>query len=595
MMLDHSKPSTKTLPLVKRLLRSYVFKYWRMMVFAMALMMISAAMTGAMAKLMEPIVDKVFSDKNPAMLWPIALSVFAVFTIRGAANYGHTLMMATLGQKIMSDAKRDMFAHLVYADLSYFQGLQSGQLVSHFISDASLMCSAVTGSLKGIGRNFFMLIALLGVMFYQDWKLSLICLFVFPIAAYLVGRLGKRLRKLSRSIQMEGGDFTSILGQAFQGNKHIKSYGMEYFEKKRINTSIDKILSLTVRSFKIEAIATPVAEVLSGLAIVMLVVYGGYQVIAGESTSGKLFSFIAAFLMAFEPMKRLATLNGTMQMGLAAADRFFQLLDIEPAIRNKPNAVELCVTSGTVTFENVSFSYPDGSAALKSVSFEAPSGKTIALVGESGAGKSTILNLIPRFYDVTSGVIKIDGQDIRDVTLASLRSKMALVSQEVAIFNDTIRDNIAYGTLDATDEKIIEAAKLAVAHDFIMELPEGYNTRVGENGVKLSGGQRQRISIARAMLRNAPILLLDEATSALDANSERLVQSALERLQQGKTTIVVAHRLSTIIGADIIYVLADGKVIESGNHTSLLAKNGTYARLYSSLVQGYDADRVKFG
>lgn len=593
-MLDTSKPSTPSWPLVKRLVGTYVLRYWRKMVFAMVLMMISAAMTGAMAKLMEPIIDKVFSDKDPAMLWPVALSVLAVFTIRGAANYGHTVMMATLGQEIMSDAKRDMFAHLVHADLAYYQGLQSGQLVSHFISDASLMCSAVTSSLKGIGRNFFTLIALLGVMFYQDWKLSLICLFVFPVAAFLVGKMGRKLRKLSRSIQMEGGDFTSILGQAFQGNKHIKSYGMENFEKKRINASIDKILNLTTRSFRIEAIATPVAELLSGLAIVMLIVYGGHQVIAGVSTSGKLFSFIAAFLMAFEPMKRLATLNGTMQMGLAAADRFFRLMDIEPSIRNRPDAIDLRVTDGVVAFDNVSFAYADGSEALRGVSFEAPSGKTVALVGESGAGKSTILNLIPRFYDVTGGAVKVDGQDIRGVTLASLRSSMALVSQEVAIFNDTIRDNIAYGTEGATDEKIIEAAKLAVAHDFIMELPEGYNTRVGENGVKLSGGQRQRISIARAMLRNAPILLLDEATSALDANSERLVQSALERLQQGKTTIVVAHRLSTIIGADIIYVLEHGKVVESGNHAGLLAKNGTYAQLYSAL-EGQDAARAKAG
>jgi subfamily B ATP-binding cassette protein MsbA len=316
-------------------------------------------------------------------------------------------------------------------------------------------------------------------------------------------------------------------------------------------------------------------------------------VIGGTSTSGKLFSFIAAFLMAFEPMKRLATLNGTMQQGLAAADRFFKVLDIKPAIHDKDGVAALRVAQGTVTFDNVSFAYADGTEALKGVSFEAPAGKTVALVGESGAGKSTILNLIPRFYDVTGGAVKVDGQDVRDVTLASLRANMALVSQEVAIFNDTVRDNIAYGKLGATDEEIIAAAKLAAAHDFIMELPEGYDTKVGENGVKLSGGQRQRISIARAMLRNAPILLLDEATSALDVNAERQVQSALERLQQGKTTIVVAHRLSTIIGADIIYVLDAGKIVETGNHHSLLAKNGVYTRLYSSLLQGLETNQLK--
>jgi subfamily B ATP-binding cassette protein MsbA len=274
-----------------------------------------------------------------------------------------------------------------------------------------------------------------------------------------------------------------------------------------------------------------------------------------------------------------------MQMGLAAIDRLFKLLDTKPGIVDKPEAVELQVKNPVINFDGVSFSYPDGSEALRGVSFEAPAGKTIALVGESGAGKSTILNLIPRFYDVTGGAIRVDGHDIRDVTLQSLRRNMALVSQEVAIFNDTIRDNIAYSSPDATEEQVIAAAKQAAAHDFISELPDGYNTRVGEHGVKLSGGQRQRISIARAMLKNAPILLLDEATSSLDANSERLVQTALERLQKGRTTIVVAHRLSTIIGADIIYVLSQGKVIESGNHAALLAQNGAYARLYGSMMK----------
>lgn len=593
MLLDPTKPATKSVLLVRRLAGSYLLPYWKSMLLAMALMIVSAAMTGVMAKLMEPVIDKVFADKNPAMLWPVALAVFATFTIRGAANYGHTFMMAKLGQEIASDIRRDMFAHLMHADLSYFHGLQSGQLLSHLLSDTSLMYTAITGSLRGIGRNFFTLIFLIGVMFYQDWKLSMACIFVFPVAAWLVGRLGKRLRKFSTNIQVETGHLTSMMNQAFQGSKHIKSYGMEQFEIKRISGSIDKLLALMVRSFRLESIATPVAEILSGLAIVMIVVYGGYQVIHGASTAGKLFSFIAAFLMAFEPMKRLASLNGTMQMGLAAADRFFKILDIKPSIQDAAGATALKITSGVVSFENVSFVYPDGSEALRDVSFEAPANKTIALVGESGAGKSTILNLIPRFYDVTSGAVKIDGQDVRNVTQSSLRSSMALVSQEVAIFNDTIRDNIAYGSLAATDEQIVEAARQAAAHDFIAELPEGYNTRVGENGVKLSGGQRQRISIARAMLKNPPILLLDEATSALDANSERQVQSALERLQKGKTTIVVAHRLSTIITADIIYVLSDGKIVESGSHASLLARNGAYSKLYSTLIGELDTGRRK--
>jgi subfamily B ATP-binding cassette protein MsbA len=598
---------TASLPLVKRLVRTYIAPHWRSLVLALLLMLVSAGMTGAMAKLMEPIIDKVFTSKDSSMLWPVALSVFAVFNIRGFATYGHSVMMNKLGQKIVSDVNRDMFAHLVYADLAYFHGHQSGQLLSRFISDTAMMRAAIIESLTGIGKNTFTVIALIGVMFYQDWKLSLASIFVFPLAAYFVGRLGHKLRKVSTSMQEEMGYLSSILTQSFQGNKHIKSYGMEDHEKTRINKIIDNIFRLMTRSFRVSAVVSPVAEVLSGLAIVAIIIYGGYQVIDGTSTAGKLFSFIAAFLMAFEPMKRLAKLNIVMQMGLAATDRMFKMLDIKPAICDRPGAAVLNVTSPVVTFDNVSFAYSDGSdpptpkasagyapkssealakgEALRGVSFEAPAGKTIALVGESGAGKSTILNLIPRFYDVTGGAIRIDGQDIRDVTLASLRKNMALVSQEVAIFNDTIRDNIAYGTLQATDAEIAEAARLAAAHDFIMDLPEGYNTRVGENGVKLSGGQRQRISIARAMLKNAPVLLLDEATSALDANSERLVQSALERLQKGKTTIVVAHRLSTIINADTIHVLVDGKIVESGNHHALLAKNGAYTRLYGNLLK----------
>ncbi|MFH1158531.1 MAG: ABC transporter transmembrane domain-containing protein [Pseudomonadota bacterium] len=585
---EHSQSMTDTLPLIKRLAGMYIVPHWRSLVLAMALMLISAGMTGSMAKLMEPVVDKVFTDKNSAMLWPVALGVFIVFNIRGLATYGQAVMINRLGQHVVSDINRDMFAHLVAADLAWFHGRQSGQLLSRFISDTAMMRTAVIESLTGAGKNTFTVIALICVMFYQDWQLSLASLFVFPAAAYFVGKLGRKLRKVSNTVQMETGELASMLNQSFQGNKHVKSYGMEEHEKARINKIIGNIFRLMNKSFRTSAVISPISETLSGLAIVTIIVYGGYQVIDGTSTPGKLFSFITAFLLAFEPMKRLAKLSNTLQMGLAAADRLFKMLDVPPAIRDKAGATVLDATVPVVFFDGVSFTYQDGCEALRDVSFEAPAGKTTALVGASGAGKSTILSLIPRFYDVTGGAIRIGGQDVRDVTLASLRRNMALVSQEIAIFNDTIRDNIAYGSLQATEEEIVSAAKLAAAHDFIMELTEGYDTRVGENGVKLSGGQRQRISIARAMLKNAPILLLDEATSALDAHSERLVQSALERLQKGRTTLVVAHRLSTIIGADVIHVLDGGRIVESGSHADLLEKNGAYARLYGTLLKETD-------
>jgi subfamily B ATP-binding cassette protein MsbA len=586
MMKDkHYVPMTDSIPLITRLLKVYVRPQSRDISLSLALMLVASAMTGAMAQLMEPIIDKVFTARNSDMLLPVALAVLAVFSIRGMTTYGYTVLLNKVGQRIVSTIKNDMFSHLIYADVAFFHRQQSGEFQSRFLSDVYMIRGTLNDALAGMGKNFFTLLFLLGVMFKQDWKLSLVSIFVFPAAGYIVARLGRRLRKVSINMQSTLGEMTAMLGQAFQGNKHIKAYGMEEFEKKRIGGIVENVFNLVHKSFKVSSVATPVAEILSGFAVVAIVLYGGHQVMEGTTTAGKLFSFIAAFLMAFEPMKRLARLNSSTQQGLAAADRLFHMLDTTPTVKDKPDAEMLVLQNPTVVFEDVHFSYADGTEALTGLSFSAPAGKTIALVGESGAGKSTILNLIPRFYDVTGGAIRIDGNDVRDVTLSSLRGNMALVSQDVAIFNDTVRDNIAYGSPQATDAQIEEAAKSAVAHDFIMELQDGYDTFVGENGVKLSGGQRQRIAIARAMLRNAPILLLDEATSALDANSERLVQTALDRLQAGKTTIVVAHRLSTIMNADIIYVMAGGKIIETGDHTSLIAQKGTYARLYGSLTK----------
>ncbi|MDE1152193.1 MAG: ABC transporter ATP-binding protein [Micavibrio sp.] len=576
---------TASVPLMQRMMREYIRPRLTRIVSVIFMMLVSAAMTGAMAKLLEPIIDSVFTAKDKMMLWPVAGAVLFVFLVRGAATYGQTVLLNNLSQRIVSDMQRDMFTHLIHSDLAFFHANPSGQLMSRFIGDMLFIRNAVSESLTGLGKNTFTVIFLIGVMFMQDWKLAIISIFVFPAAAYTVMKLGKKLRKVSTNTQISTGELTGMLGQAFQGSRHVKSYGMEEYEISRIHGVIENIYKLMDRTFRTSAILAPIGELLSGLAIVTIIVYGGSEVIAGHSTAGKLFSFITAFIMAFEPMKRLARLSNINQMGLAALDRMFKMMDEPRAIADKPDAKSLVVQDSTIEFHNVVFTYADGTNALNSVSFVAPAGKTVALVGESGAGKSTILNLIPRFYDVNGGSITIDGQDVRDVTTQSLRANMALVSQEVAIFTDTLRENILYGKPGATDEEVMEAAKLAVAHDFIMEQTDGYNTKVGENGVKLSGGQRQRISIARAMLRNAPILLLDEATSALDANSERLVQTALERLQKGRTTIVVAHRLSTIMKADIIYVMSHGNIIESGTHESLLASGGAYARLYGSMMK----------
>lgn len=587
----NAKPAfTASWPLVKRTLRTYIAPQKGRLFWAVILMVLTASMTGAMAKMLEPIIDKVFTSENSgAMLWPVAIGVFSVFTIRGLASYGQTVLMNNVGQRVISDMQSQMFSHLIYADVAYFHSQQSGQLLSRFLSDTGLIRFALTESITGVAKNFFTLAFLMGVMFYQDYKLSLISISVFPAAAYIVGLLGKKLRRVSTNTQVETGVMTSVLAQAFQGNKHVKAYGMEEFEKDRVNSMIERIYKLMSRAFRTSAVATPISEILSGLAVVTIIVYGGHQVLAGESTAGKLFSFIAAFLLAYEPIKRLARLNNAMQMGLAALDRMYGMLDTPPAIQDKPDAVDVPVSAPDVVFDDVTFKYADGTEALKGVSFTAPAGKTVALVGASGAGKSTILNLIPRFYDISAGRILVGGVDVRDLRQKSLRANMALVSQEVAVFNDSVTDNIRYGRPTSTDAEVIEAAKQAAAHEFIAQLPDGYNTMLGENGVKLSGGQRQRISIARAILKNAPVLLLDEATSALDTTSERLVQAALEKLQQGRTTIVVAHRLSTIMNADIIYVMAQGRIVEHGNHVELLAKGGAYAKLYGSFIREDEA------
>ena len=434
--------------------------------------------------------------------------------------------------------------------------------------------------LVGFGKDFLSLIGLVGVMFWQDWQLGIIAFVVFPVAVIPIARLGKRMRKVTVNTQEEMGQFTTLLEQTFQGARVVKSYGMEEYEKSRVRTIAERVFSLNFKADRVRAIASPIMETLGGIAITLVIAYGGFRVIHDSMDPGSFFSFITALLLAYEPMKRLANLNAALQQGLAGAQRLFELLDREPTILEKPDAQALTINGGGMKLEDVHFSYVTDQAALAAMNFEVPAGKTVALVGPSGAGKSTILNLIPRFYDVDNGRITIDGTDVREVTFESLRGSMALVSQEITLFDDTIRANIAYGRPEASEDEIIEAAKNAAAHNFIMEMPDGYDTYVGERGTKVSGGQRQRLAIARAMLKNAPILLLDEATSALDTESERHVQSALTKLMQGRTTLVIAHRLSTVMDADLIHVIDQGRLVESGSHAELIAKDGLYARLY---------------
>ncbi len=566
--------------LMRRLWRESIRHYLVWIGLAVICMVLMAAANAFSAYMMKPIVDDVFVAKNQAMLWPVGFIVIATFLVKGLANYGQSILMSFVGLRIIADTQNRLFAHLAEMDLAFFHGTPSGTLISRFTVDVQQMRTAVSNGLTGVGRDLMSLIGLVGVMFWQDWELAAVSFFVFPVAIYPIVRIGKRMRKVTANTQQEIGVFTTALNQTFQGIRVVKAYGMAAYEGTRVAEVVERIFKLTLKAARTRELSRPIMETLGGVAIFVVIVYGGSRVIAEATTAGAFFSFITALLMAYEPMKRLANLNASIQEGLASAQRIFSVMDHAPAIADKPDAIALTGVEGTIQFDNVGFSYGADIQALTGLNITVAAGTTVALVGMSGGGKSTILNLIPRFYDVTQGAITIDGTDIRDVQLQSLYGNIALVSQEVTLFDDTVAANIAYGRQGASDDDIVEAAKHAAAHDFIGDLSDGYQTVVGEQGVLLSGGQRQRLAIARAMLKDAPILLLDEATSALDTESERHVQAALTELMKGRTTLVIAHRLSTVVNADMICVIGDGSVVEQGTHLQLLAQGGIYKRLH---------------
>ena len=577
--------------LVRRLVRGYLRPHVAMIVVGLVAMGLGAAATAANAWLMQPVLDDVFVRRDPTMLYIVPIAVVISALVKGFGTYAQAMAMTRVGQRILATVQVEMFAHLMRADLSFFHDTPTGGLISRFNNDVWVMRSAVTQSLTGIAKDSLTVVFLVGLMFYQDWEMALIAFVAFPAAILPIVRIGRRLRKVSTTTQIETGTLSSLLEETFQGARHVKAYGMEDYETRRASNVIEKLYRLVMKATRTRSATQPIMETLGSVAVAMVIFYGGSRVVAGATTPGVFFSFVTALLLAYQPVKNLANLNANLQEGLAAAARVFALLDLEPEIKDRAGAKPLPAGPGEVRFDDVHFSYSPAKTALHGISLVVPAGRTVALVGPSGGGKTTLLNLIPRFYDVDRGRVTVDGNDVRDVSLASLRARIAIVSQEVSLFHDSVRANIAYGRPDASDAEIRQAAALAGAADFIDGLPQGYETLVGERGTKLSGGQRQRIAIARALLKNAPILLLDEATSSLDNESERVVQAALSTLMKGRTTLVVAHRLSTIADADLIYVIEDGRVVEQGRHAELIARGRTYARLYA--LQAGDSGAVE--
>jgi subfamily B ATP-binding cassette protein MsbA len=572
--------------LYRRLL-IFVKPYWTRLAGAMVCMLFVSAATSGSAFLVKPALDDVFFKKDLTMLKLIPLAIVVLFVLKGLFDYGQAYLMAYVGQKIIADLREKIYSHLQSLSLSFFARNPTGVLMSRVTNDVGLVQGAVTDAVTGLLKDSFTIVGLLGVVFYRDWKLAIVALVVFPLAVYPIFKFGRKLRSYSVRSQTTMGDISTILMETISGNRIVKAFNMENYERNRFAKENRRLFGILMKSVRVRAISHPLMETLGGLGIAFIVFYGGYNVIKGVATPGTFFSFLAALLMLYEPVKRLSGVNNTIQQGLAAASRVFEVLDTVPEIRSKPQAKVLTSLSRGIEYRDVSFKYEDD-WVLKNINLQIKVGEVVAFVGASGGGKTTLVNLLPRFYDVTSGKLLVDGSDTRDVSVDSLRAMIGIVTQQTILFNDTVKNNIAYGKINQPFEQIVKAAEAAYAHRFIQNLPQGYDTVIGEQGVKLSGGERQRISIARALLKNAPILILDEATSSLDSESEIEVQKALEFLMQGRTTLVIAHRLSTIRRADRIVVISNGGVIEEGSHEELLERGGEYKKLY--LLQFIDSD-----
>ena len=572
--------------IIKRLFKTYTKSYLNKILLSVFFSLLVAGSTSSIAWLLDPAIEKIFIEKNETLILIIPGFIILAFATKGISMYLAKVIMIGVAQDVQRNIQSDMLSNLIKADTQLIDKKNSGKFISNLTFDASILTNLVSTGLMNLSKDTLTLIGLLCVMFYQNWKLSLVALIMIPLASFFARSLGKRMGKVTTQLQERAGDLTTYLFEIFKNHKLIKIFQKENFENERSKKFLDSLKEKSKKTQIVLVRASPIMETLTGIMIASLIFYSGKLIISNELAINNFFSFLAAMMLAYQPVRSLATLNISINQSLSAARRVLPIIDHKNEIFEKNSDQELKIVLGDIDFKNVNFKYDTKEdSALNSINLKIKGGKMTSLVGYSGAGKSTILNLIPRFYDANSGDVLIDKQSIYKSKLSSLRKNISLVSQDVTLFDDTIKNNIAYADLDASEDEIKKVAKLSFADDFIQKLPEKYNTLIGENGLRLSGGEKQRISIARAMLKKSKIILLDEATSSLDAETENKIQQALNILIKERTAVVIAHRLSTILNSDSIYVINNGKVIENGTHTELLSNSEIYKSFYQKQIR----------
>lgn len=578
------KVKTSAITGYRRLL-GFLWPYWKILLIAVICMIVVSGSNLIVPWIIKDIVDEVLAEKNIQMLYWVIAAILVIFLIRGVTTFGNRYLMGYIGQRVVTDLRKRLFAHLQRLSISYYDKHRTGEIMSNLTNDIGALQTAIVENFVSLIQEAAIFVGSFVSMIYLQWKLTVLCLVIVPMVSFIIKFFGKKLHQSGKNVQEKLADVTAMLQEVIQGVRIVRSFNRSDYEIQRFDDVNEANFKANVRTIRQSSQLTPFVEFFSAIAITVIIWYGGLSVIDGIMTSGELIAFLIYAINLANPTRRIAEAVGNIQKSLGAADRVFAILDTEPEVKNRPGAGALQVTAGRVEFDHVAFSYEADHPVLTDISFTAEPGQTVAIVGPSGAGKTTIANILPRFYDVTGGSVRIDGTDIRDVTIGSLRDHIGLVPQDTLLFNTTIKNNILYGRLDATDEEVWEAVRAANAEHFIRELPMGIETRVGDRGLVLSGGQRQRIAIARALLKNPAILILDEATSALDTESEKVVQEALDRLMVGRTSFVIAHRLSTIQNADQILVINGGVIAERGTHEELMEKNGLYHELYTMSIR----------